>query len=297
MAAKQPHSPNGLAVRGAPLASARLSPKAALGAVAVLATMLGFIIVNVTKEKPKATAKKAEAALLQPALSSARSLTMDVPDIAHTSKPIAVPELPAQTTLPPPIARAEERDGKGKRSTPSSDDQVRMAGSEISQSASGGASAEDVSLNVSPGGGASGTIGALAGNGDPANEPDLNRLLDKLAFLTNPRESGYLQPQLKAPRSPFEIKTVIVIPSVLLSALNSDLSGDMVAQLAQNVYDTASGNHLLIPQVTNLFGHYDSKVAFGQGRLLVSWQRPNARARRRNHGTAIRCTRPGPTAS
>ena len=116
-------------------------------------------------------------------------------------------------------------------------------------------------------------VDALGSGSDPADEPDLNRQLEKLAFLKESRESGYLQRELTAPRSAFELKTGTVIPSVLLSELNSDLPGEIVAQVAQNVYDTASGNHLLIPQGTKVFGHYDSRVAFGQGRLLVSWQR------------------------
>ena len=278
MAAKTPPSPDGLVVRGAPLTSARLSPKAAFGAVAVLAAMLGFIIVNVSKEKPKPTAQEREAAELKPALAAAKTLTMDVPDIADTSKPIALPAVPAASTLPP-ITRPQER--VSKKSAPSSEELARMAGTEIAafassempHAASGAAQAANVSGFVEPASTALRAVSALAGNGDPANEPDLNRQLDKVAFLQESRESGYLDRQLTAPRSSFELKTGTVIPGVLLSELNSDLPGEIVAQVAHNVYDTASGNHLLIPQGTKLFGHYDSRVAFGQGRLLVSWQR------------------------
>lgn len=279
MAAKTPPSPDGLSVRGAPLTSARLSPKAALGAVGILAAMLGFIIVNVSQEKPKASPQELEATELQPALGAAKTLTMDVPDIADTSKPVAVPELPARSTLPPPITRSEQR--AAKPSGTSSEELARMAGteiatfasSEISQSVPSAGSSANVSSLGQPSRAALNAVSALAAEGDPANEPDLNRQLEKLAFLKERRESAYLERQLAAPRSPFEIKTGTVIPGVLLTGLNSDLPGEIVAQVAQNVYDTASGNHLLIPQGTKLFGHYDSKVAFGQARLLVSWQR------------------------
>ena len=46
-----------------------------------------------------------------------------------------------------------------------------------------------------------------------------------------------------------------------------------MAQVSQNVYDTATGKYLLIPQGTRLIGAYSSDVAFGQERVLMAWQR------------------------
>jgi len=43
--------------------------------------------------------------------------------------------------------------------------------------------------------------------------------------------------------------------------------------VTENVYDTVSGRHLLIPQGSRLVGKYDNVVAFGQERALVVWQR------------------------
>jgi type IV secretion system protein VirB10 len=116
-------------------------------------------------------------------------------------------------------------------------------------------------------------------DGPSGNELDLNHQDEKLAFAGKSRHSTYLNSRLTAPISPFEIKTGTVIPGVLITTVSSDLPGELVAQVSQNVYDTATGEHLLIPQGTRLFGHYDSKVSFGQGRLLVTWERliyPNA---------------------
>ena len=113
-----------------------------------------------------------------------------------------------------------------------------------------------------------------------AAAPDLNRQDQKLTFQrTRHQGSYYLNNTVSAPKSPFELKTGTVIPGVLVGSMNSDLPGEIIAQVSRNVYDTATGNHLLIPQGTRLFGHYDSNVTFGQGRLLVSWDRlifPNA---------------------
>ena len=47
----------------------------------------------------------------------------------------------------------------------------------------------------------------------------------------------------------------------------------MKAQVREDVYDTVTGNHLLVPKGTTLIGTYDSGVTFGQTRALVVWQR------------------------
>ncbi|MFH0302940.1 TrbI/VirB10 family protein [Bradyrhizobium sp. 31Argb] len=45
----------------------------------------------------------------------------------------------------------------------------------------------------------------------------------------------------------------------------------MTAQVSQNVYDSATGHQLLIPQGAKLLGRYDSKISFGLSRVLVVW--------------------------
>lgn len=73
--------------------------------------------------------------------------------------------------------------------------------------------------------------------------------------------------------SPYEIKTGTMIPSVMISGINSELPGDIIAQVRENVYDTATGNYLLIPQGTKLIGRYNADVTYGQSRAMVVWQR------------------------
>lgn len=82
---------------------------------------------------------------------------------------------------------------------------------------------------------------------------------------------GYLPKSVVPQMSPFELKRGSVIPATLVTGINSDLPGRITAQVSQNVYDSATGRHLLIPQGSKLFGRYDSKVAFGQDRILVIW--------------------------
>ena len=82
-----------------------------------------------------------------------------------------------------------------------------------------------------------------------------------------------LKAQPEKPRSQFEVRAGFVIPAVMVSGINSDLPGQIVAQVSQNVYDTPTGHHLLVPQGSRLVGTYASDVAFGQSRVLVGWQR------------------------
>ena len=82
-----------------------------------------------------------------------------------------------------------------------------------------------------------------------------------------------LDAQPEAPRTPFELRAGFVVPATLISGINSELPGQIMAQVAQPVYDTPSGRHLLIPQGARLVGTYSSDVAYGQARVLVAWQR------------------------
>ena len=77
----------------------------------------------------------------------------------------------------------------------------------------------------------------------------------------------------EAPRTPYELRAGFVVPATLISGINSELPGQIMAQIAQNVYDTATGKYLLLPQGSRLVGAYSSDVSYGQARVLVAWQR------------------------
>jgi type IV secretion system protein VirB10 len=72
---------------------------------------------------------------------------------------------------------------------------------------------------------------------------------------------------------PCAIQAGTVIPAVLVTAIDSDLPGDVLAQVARDVYDSRTQQTLLIPRGSRLIGHYDTRVGAGQDRLLVSWTR------------------------
>ncbi len=73
--------------------------------------------------------------------------------------------------------------------------------------------------------------------------------------------------------SPYQVMAGTIIPAALVTGINSDLPGQVIANVTEAVYDTASGRYLLIPQGSRLIGRYDSQVAFGQRRVLLVWTR------------------------
>ncbi|MBN8804240.1 MAG: TrbI/VirB10 family protein [Sphingopyxis terrae] len=73
--------------------------------------------------------------------------------------------------------------------------------------------------------------------------------------------------------SPNVVQAGSVIPAALLTGIQSDLPGQITAQVTQNVYDSSTGRVLLIPQGSRLIGEYDSEVSAGQNRVLLAWDR------------------------
>ncbi|KAA0178830.1 hypothetical protein FX016_23140 [Cupriavidus gilardii] len=106
-------------------------------------------------------------------------------------------------------------------------------------------------------------------------QDDQNKQLRKEQFLRSGEaaQKTYLNERVQVAASPFEIKAGWAIPSALECGVNSDLPGQTCARVIQNVYDTATGRHLLIPQGTKLIGSYDSQIAYGQKRILAVWNR------------------------
>ena len=62
-----------------------------------------------------------------------------------------------------------------------------------------------------------------------------------------------------------------VISMILRTGLNTDLPGQIMAEVTQNVYDSLTGSVLLIPKGTRLVASYSSSVTFGQQRVLIAW--------------------------
>lgn len=104
--------------------------------------------------------------------------------------------------------------------------------------------------------------------------PDQNQQESKQKFISGGvTASNYLPTGKQTPLSRYEVKAGTVIPAALIQGINSDLPGNVTAMVRENVYDSVSGRYLLIPQGAKLIGQYDSKLSFGQNRLLIVWTR------------------------
>ena len=106
-----------------------------------------------------------------------------------------------------------------------------------------------------------------------SNQPDPNGWNRKDAFTQQALPEEYSKHNVNSPRSVFELKSGTLLPCVLISGINSDLPGNMTAQVSENVFDTATGRYLLIPRGSRLIGTYDNQISYGQSRVLVMWSR------------------------
>lgn len=117
------------------------------------------------------------------------------------------------------------------------------------------------------------------------NEPQLSR--HQLAYEAEEtsNKAEVILSDLKNPINyainPYIIQVGTLIPGILMTGIHSDLPGPVIAQVRAPVYDSISGENLLIPQGSKLIGAYDSQIAYGQERLSVVWKRlilPNGKS-------------------
>ncbi len=123
------------------------------------------------------------------------------------------------------------------------------------------------------GSGVGGISHALRAALHPGQDPNLQG--EKRSFADQQKlldHNGYLVARWHKPVSPYEVVAGSIIPAVMITGIDSDLPGEITAQVRQTVYNSL-GDQVLIPQGAKLIGIYDSQVAFGQARVLVAWNR------------------------
>jgi type IV secretory pathway VirB10-like protein len=128
------------------------------------------------------------------------------------------------------------------------------------------------------------------GTGSQTTQPPAASIVPAAALATAHAEAGGLPPAprqttppldrpevlpavVRGPMSPYEVKAGAIVPAVLLTGLNSDLPGQLIAQVRESVFDNETGQHLLVPQGARLICLYDHQVVYGQERVLVTWKR------------------------
>jgi type IV secretion system protein VirB10 len=120
------------------------------------------------------------------------------------------------------------------------------------------------------------TATASATTADAATDPTTAAQRAKSEFVSMQKSTtatDYLTNTRQGAISPYEVQAGSIIPAILVTGINSDLPGQMIGQVSQNVYDSKTGQYLLIPAGSKLVGKYDSQVVNGQSRVLVAWQR------------------------
>jgi type IV secretory pathway VirB10-like protein len=177
--------------------------------------------------------------------------------VVDQQRRVEVPPAVSSTSTPADQAVEAERQRLAAQAH-----QAREAGVMVQAGARGGgetASAPVVTPVVTP-------VAAPSAPGE--TQPGKQAFVDK----AGPTEV-YNAHQLEGPRSAYQLMAGSVIAASLITGLDSDLPGQVIAQVTEPVYDTATGAYLLIPQGARLIGVYDSVVAFGQTRALLVWQR------------------------
>ena len=205
----------------------------------------------------------------------------------------AVPQLgpPLPGDLGPPIVEHEQQLGLNPAGANSEDEAARAERLRLAQQAQQASEAGVFFQINQQGGGTSAQLASVEGAAAASNQSttpagaDASHLSLDLANDQNDQQrkldvvnqasadSTYNGHTLQTPASPYEVMAGTVIAASLITGLNSDLPGEVTAQVTENVYDTVTGHILLIPQGSRLVGGYDSVVAFGQCRALLVWQR------------------------
>lgn len=72
--------------------------------------------------------------------------------------------------------------------------------------------------------------------------------------------------------APDSLQAGTVIPAILLTGINTDVGGQVMAQIESDVYDSLTGTRRLIPAGSRLVGSIAQGAKEGQNRVAVTWQ-------------------------
>lgn len=278
--------PETLVLRGAPSRVVRFRRGAIIGLAALASTaLIGITFVALEPATFRSVASSEERA---DALNKAPPDALASAPASYGDVPVLGPPLPGD--LGRPILEHQRSMGVVPSAEPASDAAARFAQraeAERQRVAGERKAARQSAVMVQLAGGASVQVPALAEGPQPAgataSAPQAAGPLGqgriygqqpRLAILSDRGGSGgAASDRLVAAVSPWTLSAGSIIAASLITGLNSDLPGLVTAQVTENVYDSATGRTVLIPQGSRVIGTYDNVVHFGQRRALVAWQR------------------------
>ena len=290
---KHPSSPVELvekAWRGPVLGVIKISAKAGFIAALLLAGLVGLIVYGISTAGHRRASNLNSAANLTKASEQQTPWWNAIPDAQPSA--LRLPTLPVPAQVPPLLKQAENS-VHVPALAPISATQMQAAQlaherEERRRALLDAAQAAPVMVRLNENGTpelagatqpAPGSLPSpvlppgLAGN---ASQPRASESQDERdAFLTSAASAS--RDRIFAARqddpSPYELHAGSVIPAVLLTGINADLPGTIVAQVRNDVFDSVTGRYLLIPRGTRLVGTYDNRIVQGQRRVLVAWTR------------------------
>lgn len=190
-----------------------------------------------------------------------------------TDQPASYDRLPEAQTLPEPRGLGAPPDPE-ESATP-----VR-----ISQPAYGGADARGASA-PSPASEAAASSLFFGPSASPnrSGGPAASPFAAQTATGSGRVDDGaiYSPHTLADPVSPYELKAGAIVPGVLLTGVDTARPGPVVAAVSQNVFDSITGRHLLLPQGTRVIGRHEGRGDHGDGRAFLVWDRlilPNGKS-------------------
>jgi type IV secretory pathway VirB10-like protein len=199
----------------------------------------------------------------------------DYGDLARTASAGigAPPTTPQPVTSPPLSGSAPASPGMTNNETLAEQQRRRQArdsarASKLFAGTSEGARSATAGAESSP------TPSGHAATGEPAQAASGDAQDRKAAFVASgTREPTVNSGRLAPPAGRYVVSAGSTIAAALITGLSSDLPGQVVAQVTEDVFDTVTGHTRLIPQGTRLIGVYDARVSYGQSRALVVWTR------------------------
>jgi type IV secretion system protein TrbI len=284
--------PDTLALRASPRPVTRLNRRM----LAVLAGTLGAVVLGGTlwslqshKRERNATVELYNVDRVSHA-ENLDQLPKDYSKVPMAAKPVPALGEPLPGDLGPAIVHAQRNAGAGAYPPPAQTGRIAQPG-DAEDAARSGVFFRSGAVKVAPSPTSSTAMPEPVSGNQPFNpmasavasaqptDPTAvqNRQDQKQAFVTNggPTNDGATRnpASLQLPASPYQVMAGTIIPAALVTGINSDLPGQVIATVTEAVYDTATGRFLLIPQGSRLIGRYDSQVSFGQRRVLLVWTR------------------------